>query len=108
MENKFDGKWLICFEFKEMRIITTMDNKIEHFSCIICNKTCSCCTVNLVRTVIPCGPKKGLGVFKCEFTTKRAIHVLIVALDYTQWSESITSKNICETAQNTYQICSSW
>ena len=33
MENKFDGKWLICFEFKEMRIIITLDNKIEQFSC---------------------------------------------------------------------------
>ena len=67
MENKFDGQWpmrLICFEFKEMRTITTLDNKIEHFPCIIYNKTCSCCTVNSVRTVIPCGPKMRIGVFK--------------------------------------------
>ena len=34
--------------------------------------------------VIPCGPKKGVGVLNvCEFTTKRAIYVLIVTLDST-------------------------
>ena len=54
----------MVFEFKEMRIITTFESKTEHLSCIISYKTCSCCTLNPVRTVHFHAVLKG-GVFKC-------------------------------------------
>ena len=68
-----------------MRIITNLDKKIEHFSCIISYKTCSSYTVKPCEDCVIPGGLMGVGVFKCcEFTTKRAIYVLIVTLDSTQ------------------------
>ena len=88
MENKIDGKWLVCFEFKEMRKITTLDNKIDHFSCISVTKHILAVLWTLWGLCNSMWSNKGVGAFKCLWIYNEKGYICFDCYTwlYTQWS----------------------